>query len=224
MTIPNFMKTLAFVLGAMFFLTSCDKEDTVSTADVENYVDETIFDMQERGNCGRFGCYEFVFPITIAFGETSTEIADFDALKEAIKNYRESNPDGERPTLGFPLEVISQEGEVISVASQEELHELRIACRRDFFQRHGHRGHGNRGMSCFKVDFPHSILLPDETVVEVNSVDELKLAVRTWKSENPGERARPVLVFPVTVTMEDGTSVEVESKEALVALKEECSS
>ncbi|MBK7633233.1 MAG: hypothetical protein IPJ13_02315 [Saprospiraceae bacterium] len=47
-------------------------------------------------------------------------------------------------------------------------------------------------------------------------------AVKAYIAAHPGERVRPALVFPVTVQMEDGTSVIVNSKEELKALKDSC--
>ncbi|MCB0665822.1 MAG: hypothetical protein KDC80_08380 [Saprospiraceae bacterium] len=217
-------KTWMFALMILAVFSACNKDDSLSTDDVENYVDEVVFDMQREGNCGKFGCYEFVFPITIQFEDgTTVDVEDYAGLRETLRTYREENPDGARPTLAYPLEVMTEEGEVITVASQEELHELRVQCRRDFFNSHGHRGHRFRGMFCFTLNFPLSVALPDGTTAEVADRMELKETLRTWKADNPDSEERPELVFPITVTMEDGTEVTVESKEALVELKESCS-
>lgn len=216
-------KTWMLSLLILAVFTACDKDENLSTDNIENYVDEVVFDMQSEGNCGKFGCYEFVFPITISFADgTTTEIDDYPSLREALRTYREENPDGERPTLGFPLEVMSEDGEVITVASKDELHDLRVQCRRDFFMRHGHRGHRFRGMFCFTLNFPLSIEMPDGTTAEVADRMEMKDTLRAWKIDNPDSEDRPELVFPITVTMEDGTEVTVEDKDALKELKDSC--
>jgi hypothetical protein len=210
-------------LALMTMLMSCDKEESLSTDSVENYVDEVVFNMQRAGNCGKFGCYEFVFPITIAFADGSeTEVADYPSLREALKTYREANPDSERPTLGFPLEVMTEEGEVLSVASAEELATLRQECRRDFFATHGHRGHRFRGMSCFRLSYPVTIVFPDGSSTEAADRLDLKYFVRRWHADNPDAEERPSLQYPLTVIMEDGTTTTVDSKEALKELKDSC--
>ncbi len=213
---------LILLAGSVF--TACNKENDLASDDVENYIDSVVFDMQNQGNCGKFGCYEFVFPITVSFADGSTaEVSDYRNLRETLRTYREDNPDSSRPILGFPLEVTTDEGEVITVSSREELHELRIQCRRDFFRKHHHKGHRFRGMFCFSLNFPLSIALPDGSTVELVDRIELKETLRTWKHENPESEERPVLVYPLTVSMEDGTEVTVESKEGLLALKDTCS-
>ncbi|NND34911.1 MAG: hypothetical protein HKN76_20160 [Saprospiraceae bacterium] len=211
------------VLAIATFI-SCDKEETVSSDSVENYIDEVVFDMQRHGNCGKFGCYEFVFPLTISFADgSSTEVDDYAAMREAIKAYHEANPDGERPTLGYPLEVMSQDGEVITVADSSELQALRRECRRDFFIRHHHRGHRFRGMFCFKLSYPVSVIFPDETVKEFAGPVVMQHALRFWKFNHPDSEERPELQYPLTVILEDGTTVTVDSKEALQELKDSCS-
>jgi hypothetical protein len=210
-------------LALMTMLVSCDKEESISSDSVENYVDEVVFNMQREGNCGKFGCYEFVFPITIVFADGSeTEIADYPSLREALKSYREANPDSERPSLGFPLEVMTEEGEVLSVASAEELAALRRECRRDFFATHGHKGHRFRGMSCFKLSFPVSVVFPDSSTAEAADRMELKQLLRNWHADNPDAEERPTLQYPLTVIMEDGTTTTVDSREALMELKDSC--
>ena len=191
---------------------------------VENYIDEVVFDMQRHGNCGKFGCYEFVFPLVISFPDgTEAEVDDYPAMREALKSYRETNPDGEKPTLGYPLEVMTQDGEIISVADSGELQVLNRECRRDFFIRHHHRGHRFRGMFCFRLTYPVSIVFPDETVKEIPGPHILQHTLRFWRANHPDSEERPELQYPVTVKMEDGTTVTVESKEALKELKDECS-
>ncbi len=218
----RFKWLLAFAATACML--ACTEEENIDTGEVENYVDEVVFDMQERGNCGKFGCYEYVFPVTIAFAdETSLEVNDYTELRDAISAWREANPDAEtKPTLAFPLEVTTDEGEVISVASADELRALRVACRRAFFRGHGPKGHRHRGHFCFSLNFPVTLALPDDTTVEVADRMELKQTVRSWKADNPDSDERPELVFPIDVTMEDETVVTVDSKEALMELKDSC--
>ena len=217
----------AFALTIVLFATSCEDQNAVDTdnTEVETYVENAVFEIQERSNCGKFGCYEFVFPITIEFpDETSTEVDDFEGLKTEIKAWKEANPDAtDRPQLAFPLELLTEDGEVITVSSREELHDLRKECRRSMYENRGPRWHRGRGHACFKVVFPLSLTFPDGNVVEYEDKDALKTGVRTWKQENPDATERPELLFPITVELEDGSTQTVESADDLSALKDSCS-
>ena len=168
--------------------------------------------MQRQGNCGRFGCYEFVFPVTINFpDETTTEVEDYMEMREALKAFREANPEAdERPELAFPLEVMAEDGTVISVSSRAELHELRMECRREFFENHGPRGHRFRGHGfCFRLIYPVTIIFPDGITEVVDGPWALKYELRDWKRDNPDSEERPALQYPLTVKLEDGTEVTV---------------
>ena len=225
--IRNLLKiSTVFVLGFLTLFTSCNKEEAETPQFVEDFVDQTVFEMQARGNCGRFGCFEFVFPITVVFEDNfSVEVDSYEALKEALIAWKTDNPDATaRPTFAFPIEVVSQDGEVISVADQTDLQELRKTCRKNFFDRHGHRGHMNRGTHCFSLAFPVNVLLPDGTTSEAADKDALKEILRSWRAANGRGSDRPSLEFPLDVTMEDGSTVTLDSKEALKDLKDTCGS
>lgn len=221
--INQILKSVAFlcVFCLGISITSCDKEDSIVVEDIENYTDGIVADLQDSSKCGRHGCFEFVFPITIDFPDgSSATVEDYDGLRDAITAYREANPDtDEKPSLGFPLEVVDSEGNVISVASQEELRELRQTCRRS---RRGPKGNRRGGNFCFKLVFPVSLDLPDAGTVEVADRMALKQEIRAWKAANPDSDERPSLAFPLTVMTEDGTETEVASKEDLDALKASC--
>lgn len=216
-------RPLFFALLSVLVFSSCENE--VTSSDTEEYVDEVVFRMEESGNMGKYGCYSFVFPISISFPDgTTADVEDYDGLKETIRSWKEDNPDAtERPELGFPLEVLSEDGEVITVADKDELHELRMSCRRDFFQRRGHKGHGGRCQPCFEIVFPLTILFPDGTTAEAADRMALKDLAREWKENNPDATERPEIQFPVTVEYEDGSTATANSKEELKTLKEECS-
>ncbi|MBC7884668.1 MAG: hypothetical protein H7X99_04295 [Saprospiraceae bacterium] len=217
-----------FILALGLFGTSCsDTSDSIDDATAETYAEETVFRTQEAANLGRFGCYELVFPVTVAFPDGSTAEADsYEALKLVVKNWRKDNPRVRiRPSFAFPYEVINKDGEVITVEDATQQKELRIACGKDFFGTHGPAGHNDRPKLCFRPAFPFSIELPDGTIVTLNSKEDkrkLQLAIREWKKNNPDSTEKPELVFPLSVILEDRTTVIVNSKEELLALKESC--
>ena len=214
------------------FFTACNKEDNAldvqdiqSEEAVAEYTDQAVFRIQESSNTGKFGCYEFVFPITVNFEDGSSLTADsYEDLKEGIKAWKEANPDSQsRPSLEFPLEVTSDEGELITVADSEELRELRIECRKENFTKRGFKGCRGKGEKCFDIVYPVSIAFPDGTTAEAADRKEVKTLAREWKANNPDAEDRPTLVFPIDVVMEDGSTVTVDSVEDLKALKDTCS-
>lgn len=206
-----------FVVAFAAFFTSCERDNALTDTVIENFTNTSIEAMERGGNLGRRGCFEFVFPISIAFPDgTTAEVGSYEELKETIRTWKENNPDAEeRPHLVFPLEVVNPEGEVISVADFQELRALARECRPN-------GPGGGHGRHCFKPVFPLSIAFPDGTTAEAEDRRALKQLVREWKQNNPDAEERPQFVFPVDVEMEDGTIVTVNSAEELQALKEEC--
>ena len=207
----------ALTIFATLF-TSCDKESVLSDEIVQNFVNESVEAVERSGSVGRTGCYEFVFPVSITFpDESTTSIEDYETLRATIKEWKEANPDTEeKPSLAFPLEVVAEDGAIISVESKDALKELKQACRRN-----GRKNH-NKGDRCFEIVFPLSITFPDGTTTAYADRMTLKMAVRAWKVANPDAEERPMLAFPIDLTLEDGTTVTVNNSEELQAQKESC--
>jgi len=206
---------LAF-MGLVLFMTSCTKEETV---DPESLTQETVEEIEVETRSGQQGCYELVFPISIAFPD-GTEVAydDLESMKEGIKSYFAANPGTGRPKLVFPYEVINQEGEVITVENRAQMIQLRRECR--FTMGNGPGDH--TGKPCFIIVYPVTLTMPDGNEIEVDSRFQLKKVLRVWKKNNPDSDVRPTLNFPITIKLQDGTEVVVESKEDLKLIKEEC--
>lgn len=198
-----------------FFAVGCQKDDNVS--DVENYTNGLVDELQERSGCGMARCYELVFPISIAFPDNTTAAIDsMGALKTAIKDWRTANPDVKGKTeFVFPITVIEEDGTIITVDDNAGLREIAMECRREIKGGHG------RGEHCFKIDFPFSVQKADGTVVVIESAADLPKP-GNHMGGMPHGNVRPMLVFPVTVTLNDGTSQVVNSKEELMALKASC--
>ena len=223
----SFFKTciLAFASFAILSLiTSCSDSDELDLVSVEDYVDEAVFSMESAGKIGRHGCYDLVFPVTIDFPDsTSVSVDDYDALKEAIQTWKEANPDAEaKPHLAFPFEVISEDGEIITIDDRGELRARRRACHRSFHDRPWRPGAGLRH-ACFDPVFPLTVEFPNGSLLEAANPQTLKNALRAWRRTVDNPQGRPMLVFPITVEYEDGTQVEVASKEELKELKDQCS-
>lgn len=79
--------------------------------------------------------------------------------------------------------------------------------------------------ACLEFVFPVSIQFSDESTSEVDSYDALHETIVAWFTDNEVEKTkgnRPELLFPIQVLNQEGEIVDVESKEALKELKNEC--
>ena len=217
------LRTFGFILLAALAIafTSCNKED-VELVDIESFTDGTLDELQ-KGVVGKKHCLEFIFPISIEFIDESTaEVDSYENLHETVKAWFEANDveksKENKPQLVFPIQVLNQEGEVIDVASVDELKDLRSECPRIGKCKKGKRG---KGFKCFSLVFPVTLTI-DGTDQTFEDRMALKAAVRAYKDEAGDEFERPTLVFPVTVEYEDGTEVEVTDQDELKALKQAC--
>jgi len=68
---------------------------------------------------------------------------------------------------------------------------------------------------CYTPIFPVTYLLPDSTEITVDSIQELKLAIREWKEANPGVRGKTKIVFPIDLENEAGDIVTVNNYQEL---------
>lgn len=221
MTFKKLLTALPIFLVGLLFVTSCsDNDGTDSSLEIENYTENAIDELNREAMCGRKGCFEFVFPITIDFPDsTSMEVGSYEEMKEAIKSWKEANPDAEeRPHLSFPLDIMTDGGEIITLNSREELGEAVAHCIRNWAKRHPKFNN-----SCYVVVFPMILEAPDGSIITVDDREELKQLLRRLANANPRPAKRPKLVFPITVKLkEDGSEVVVSNPEELRALKDEC--
>ncbi len=79
-------------------------------------------------------CFMPAFPYSVLIPDgtvvTLTAKEDRRLLHEAIKTWKENNPDSkERPELIFPLNVLLADGTTVTVASKEELRLLKESCK-----------------------------------------------------------------------------------------------
>jgi len=219
----TFIGTLSVIMVVILsgFFTSCEKDDNL--AEVENFVLQSTTSIEDQCGAGRLGCYELVFPVTIQFADSTTAtVGSYPEMKQAIRDWFQANggrPNRHnKPTLVLPVQVLNEDGELITIESVADLKELRALC---YSGGHGGPG-GHSGGPCFTLNFPITVSFADSTIVTVNSKEELRAAVQTWHQQNPGQRPHPEFVFPFSVTLDDGTVVTVNSREELRALKVAC--
>ena len=232
------LKFLSFMLALLCIgLTSCG-DDLVSSelsADeiirLENFADESIAAIQDKVAAGRFGCVEFVFPISVTFADNTTASADdYEALYAAVKAWKENNIDegaergSNRPDLVYPVQVINEEGEIIDIATQDDLRAVFQECGGRFGHgKSGKRGHRGKGYSCFSIVYPITIDFADGTSEVFDDKETLKTAIKAYKEANGRDAERPTVAYPLTVEYDDGTQATVDSIEALKELKQACS-
>lgn len=236
------------LVGAGLFITSCSDEadSAVDIETTENFVNQSVYSLQTEGNVGKLGCFEFVFPVSIVYPDGTTEsVDDYEALRATIKAWFEANAeslglsekDSTRrrghgyladipwdmlPTLDFPVDILTDSAEIVTVEDREQLAELKKMCRKDFYGNRGRHGHG-KGDKCFSLVYPLTLVLPDGSTITGDDRKAIKSQLREWKAANPDTEERPAIQFPVTVELEDESTQEVASQEELEALKETCS-
>jgi len=211
---------LLFVMGTI----SCsDDADTSELVSVDNFSNSTINAMQ-KGTIGKTRCLKLIFPVTVQFSDESTaEVANYEELHETISAWLEENglerSRENKPELVFPIQVVSEDGTVTDVESSEALQELKSECKGDREpRRSGNRG---KGFHCFDLVFPLSATFGEETIA-FDSKEAFKEAIQTYRLENGRDADRPEIVFPVTISYEDGTELIVNSREELKATKQAC--
>jgi len=80
--------------------------------------------------------------------------------------------------------------------------------------------HGRR-RSCFKIAFPFSVTMPDDSVIALESRAD-KALIRAWYEANPDSTEKPELVYPIEIEYQDGTIAIINSREEYVQARQEC--
>jgi hypothetical protein len=216
------MKKTIFAFAALIlsigFFASCNKDNADTTADIESYVTESIQNLEATTRTGRGGCFELVFPVTIGFPTDKTvEVNSYEEMKAAIKAWRKENgKPGKtlvKPHFVYPIDLITKDGETVTVSSLLELIALKKECIS--------QGNG-QGLPCFRLNYPITILYPDNGTATYASAQEMRKALRSWKQSNPDAIFRPVLSYPITITMQDGSILNINNKAELWAAKDGC--
>ena len=76
--------------------------------------------------------------------------------------------------------------------------------------------------NCFNFVYPISVAFPDGSSESVDSGEELKATLRTWRMENPNATERPSFVYPLDVEFSDGETSTVENAQELADLRDDC--
>ncbi len=198
-------------LATVLFSSCSDNDSNISSDD---FADQTAQAIAVETRSGSGSCFEIVFPLDIEYPDGSVESYDsMEELRDAVKAWKESNGasfDG-RPHLVFPIELINSDGELITINDRLELRMVVKECKL--------QGHFK---PCFKIVYPITVIFPEGNSEEYLSRKDLKTDLREWKINNPDSEVRPYIDYPILIEYEDGTQVEIYSKEELKQAKEDC--
>jgi hypothetical protein len=205
----NFIKSFGLVLSVMIagFFTSCQKDDTATG--VDNFVLLSTRGIETGCGVGMTGCYELVFPVTVQFSDSTTvEVTDYAGLKQAIRDWFVANggkpQPNTRPTLVFPIQVINQAGEIITVDNAQAMKDLIALCN-PVLGGGGHHGGGG----------PDSLGGGHHG----GGMDSLGGGHHGGGHNGGGGHGDGgpcfTLVFPVTISFPDGTQLVVNSPQEL---------
>ena len=182
---------------------------------------------KDRRGHGKKACFKIVYPISMTLPDGEVVSGDRKELDEAIKAWREANPEvKERPQINFPISIQyppEEEGGdpvVVEIADHDALEEAMKACKDD-------NRDDKKPRTCFKIVYPISMTLPDGSVVSGDR-KELNEAIKAWRNANPDVKERAQLNFPLSVEyrpVEEGGDpvvVEFASQEEFDQAVEDC--
>ncbi len=84
----------------------------------------------------------------------------------------------------------------------------------------GPRGPRDSSRCCFEFVFPISVELPNGDTLEIKGEREHKNFIDRWKNANTN--GRPKIIFPIEVTLADGSNTTINTPEELKKLIESC--
>jgi len=74
---------------------------------------------------------------------------------------------------------------------------------------------------CFEAIYPLNYLMPDESIISVNSEKDEETPLKDWYLDHPEIDQKPVLIYPVEV-LYYGELVVVDTEEQMIDIKKEC--
>ena len=117
-------RSLLTIITTIFLLVSCntlkeidkDKDDQKSVSETED--DQASADrltkIAQETRTGVEGCFEIVFPISLQFSNKLVTANNWKEVVTAIKN------EGEKPEFDYPINLIDEEGKVITASNKED--------------------------------------------------------------------------------------------------------
>jgi len=75
---------------------------------------------------------------------------------------------------------------------------------------------------CFEIEYPIGIVFPNEKVTTVSDEDEFHDILKAWYKENPKEKEKPSLSYPVKVNFKEDIQKTINNEKEMMLLKEYC--
>ena len=221
---------MAFLVLTVF-LTSCNKSDngfdSFSDTDWEATLDLTTDGVEAEADeldaeylAGELGlrgpCFTLVFPVKVQFPDSTTADANtLEELKTILGEWKaNATPGSGRPHLVLPFEVETADGDVVLFESLSDLKELKKDCVRE--KRH------RAIKKCFDLVYPVTLVLPNGDTVEIEDRQAMKTLIKKWARGHRGHDARPKIQLPFQVELEDGSILDITSKDDLIAAIKDC--
>ena len=204
------------ILLFQFPLTLVDEDGVESTATDADGLFQLLVDCEYEGGGsvdtvisvgGDIACYDIEFPFSVSLVDGSeVEVEDNDEFLSLML-------EGNVVSFVYPITLLDEEGEMITVNSDEDLMEAFNDC--------GYGGTpldialpfllsgdntANDGFGCYDIIYPLT-LVDDNAIIELQSLDEAINATMEFPLAE--------LQFPVSVTNSDGEVVTIESIEDL---------
>ena len=180
----------------------------------------------DRGTNTDWRCFDIVYPITIQMPDGSTLSIDGeeDTDLEIVKNYYEENDTEEKPSMVFPITIITYEDVTKTISSEEEMSDAYRGCSGRDRERDW-----DRERECFELVYPVTYVLPDGSTIEISDEEDEAgwESLKSWYEANPESEERPSLQYPVDIIYEseeseDGETVTINSEDEMTVAKEEC--
>lgn len=157
-------------------------------------------------------CFKLIYPITYTMPDGTTVSGETEVdIDKQLGEWYKLNPDAEqKPTLSYPIDIQTKDGNIVIVQSEEEMIAIKKRCNEQFDK------------DCFNLKFPVSFTMPDGSTVTVESKEDMNISFRNWYVAHPDEREKPNLNYPVDVIFDDDKVFTVNTEEDMVKLKRRC--
>ena len=157
-------------------------------------------------------CFTLVYPVSYSIGDTVRTFNTAAELRMALQRIRRANADRPgrpiRAEMVYPITVETADGNLLTIDGPQGFRRLRASCGVD-------RPHANR--NCYTYVFPISGTNRAGTTVTVNNERELRRML-----SHANGRGRFQIVYPINVTLANGTVVELASGDAFRQLRRRC--